>query len=49
MDKITSSKQSKLYQYVLVGGMIVLLAYASTYLLAVSPMLIRVIGPLFGN
>jgi hypothetical protein len=49
MDKLGATKQSKFYQYVLVGGVVVLLAYTSTYLLAVSPMIIRVIGPLFGS
>lgn len=49
MTHVTTTKQSKLYQYLLVGGAVLLLAYTSTYLLAVSPMLIRVIGPWFGN
>ena len=49
MTQISSTKQSKLYQFLLLGGVVVLLAYTSTYLLAVSPMLIRVIGPLFGS
>ncbi|MGF1613095.1 MAG: hypothetical protein ACFCVA_04050 [Gammaproteobacteria bacterium] len=49
MTKVNATKQSSLYQYLLVGGVVVVLAYTSTYLLAVSPMLIRVIGPLFGN
>ncbi|MFZ0255506.1 MAG: hypothetical protein WAN46_07665 [Gammaproteobacteria bacterium] len=49
MTQINSTKQSKLYQFLLLGGVVVLLAYTSTYLLAVSPMLIRVIGPLFGS
>jgi hypothetical protein len=49
MMKLNSTKQSSLYQYLLVAGLVVLLAYTTTYLLAVSPLLIRVIGPLFGS
>lgn len=49
MMKVNSSKQANFYQYLLAGGLVAVLAYTSTYLLAVSPMLIRVIGPLFGN
>lgn len=49
MTKVHSAKQANLYQYLLAGGLVALLAYTGTYLLAVSPMLIRVIGPLFDN
>lgn len=42
-------KQDKLYQPLLVGGIVVVTAYAVMYLLAASPVLIRALGPLFGS
>jgi hypothetical protein len=41
-------KQDKLYEPLLVGGIIVVVAYALMYLLAASPVLIRALGPLLG-
>lgn len=42
-------KRQKLYEPLLIGGIVVVLAYAAMYLLAESPVLIRVLAPLLGS
>jgi len=49
MKTDTQDKRQKLYEPLLVGGIVVTLAYAVMYLLAESPVIIRAIGPWFGS
>ncbi len=42
-------KEHKFHEPILVGGVIVILAYAAMYLLAASPVVIRALGPLFAS
>lgn len=49
MKTDTHGKRQKLYEPLLVGSIIVTLAYGVMYLLATSPVIVRAIGPLFGS
>jgi hypothetical protein len=49
MTTHTQDKRHKLYEPLLVGGIVVVLAYAVTYLLAASPVIIRALGPIIGS
>nr|MBS0022139.1 hypothetical protein [Gammaproteobacteria bacterium] len=45
----TQDHGNKLYEPLLVGGILVVLAYTAMYLLAASPVLIRALGPMFAS
>lgn len=48
-DQDSRGEKGRLYSFLLAGGVVVLLAYTLTYLLTVSPLVVRAIGTMLGN
>lgn len=47
--EIPSAKKLRLHRLLLAGGIVALFAYAATYLLTVSPIVVRAIGTVLGG
>jgi hypothetical protein len=48
-DKHSQHERQKIQQLLIAGGIVLVLAYAGTYLLATTPYLIRALGPILGQ
>ena len=48
-DKDSRAEKGRLYSLLLAGGVVVLLAYTLTYLLTVSPLVVRALGTVLGG
>ena len=48
-DRQTRPEKQKTQQLLIAAGIILVLAYAGTYLLATTPYLIRALGPILGQ
>ena len=48
-DKGNRVEKGRLYSFLLAGGVVILLAYSATYLLTVSPLVVRAIGTALGG